>query len=304
MLNSTLFFLLATPTYLFGFLLFLTHVVFGSGDTLAINVMANNKSRLAFQTNVSREQQSNWATWARFVGWAGVLLTTAGVVWRTIELGNASGWVLSVFLPVTTTYETLTFFSWVVPLSFLMLTRRQRFPSVGMIVLFIAFLLLAVAAMPVIAPRAVAPIVPALQSYWLVTHVLMMMVGIAFFTTGFGAILLLMWRRKRAWPEESLRKLEQLSYRANAIAFPLYGIGGIILGGIWAKYAWGAYWEWDPKETAMLIAWLAYAIYLHARVRWGWKDQRVSWLGITAYFLLLYAWIGINYFVSSLHSFA
>lgn len=303
MLNSSLLFLVATPAYLVSFLLYLVHVVFSSSTQLRLQTASPGYSSATVQEK-SQEHYGQWAFWARQIGWVGVVLTGIGVIWRTIELGNASEWVLSVFLPVTTTYETLTFFSWIVPLAYLIVEHRQRFPAVGMIIALIAFVLLTAAALPAIAPRAVAPIVPALQSYWLVTHVLMMIIGIAFFTTGFGATILLLWRRKRGWPEASLRKLERLCYRANAIAFPLYGIGGIILGGIWAKYAWGAYWEWDPKETAMLIAWLAYAIYLHARMRWGWQDRRVMWLSLLAYGVVLYAWIGINYFVGGLHSFA
>lgn len=297
MLNSSLLFLLATPIYLASFLLYVVHIVFTTSPRLQ-TVPAGGIG------GISPDRPGPWERWARWLGWLGVALTTVGVVWRTVELGNESHWVLSVFLPITTTYETLTFFSWIIPLVYFPIERRQRFPGVGMIITFIAFLMLAVAAMPNVAPRAVAPVVPALQSYWLVTHVLMMILGIAFFTTGFGATLLLAWRRGRGWPEEALRKLERLSYRANAIGFPLYGVGGIILGGIWAKYAWGSYWEWDPKETAMLIAWLAYAVYLHARVRWGGRDRRVMWLSLVAYLMVLYAWIGINYFVSSLHSFA
>lgn len=299
MFNSTLTFLLATPIYLASFLLYTVHLAFATSPKL---VPADGPPASAGALPADRP--SVWERLARGLGWLGVALATVGVVWRTVELGQASGWVLSVFLPITTTYETLTFLAWIVTLVYFLVDRRARFPGVGLIVTFIAFVMLAVAALPSVAPRAVAPVVPALQSYWLVSHVLMMVLGIAFFTTGFGATLLLIWRRRRGWPEEALRPLERLSYRTNAIGFPLYGVGGIILGGIWAKQAWGAYWEWDPKETAMLIAWLAYAIYLHARVRWGGQDRRVAWLGLLAYGVVLYAWIGINYFVSSLHSFA
>jgi cytochrome c-type biogenesis protein CcsB len=149
----------------------------------------------------------------------------------------------------------------------------------------------------------VAPIVPSLQSYWLVIHVLFMTIGIAFFTSGFGASALLLIERYsgRSWVDPE--RLEELAYKAIVLGFPFYGIGGIVFGGLWANKAWGSYWSWDPKETAMLGAWLVYAVYLHVRMAFGWRDLRATWLSIAGYLAILYAWIGINYFVASLHSF-
>ena len=154
-----------------------------------------------------------------------------------------------------------------------------------------------------IAPNSIAPIVPSLQSYWLVIHVLSMIVGIAFFTVSFCATMVYLWRRWRGQPFSDLRDIEEMVYKAIALGFPFYGIGGLVFGGIWAKEAWGSYWEWDPKETAMLTAWLVYAIYLHARVRWGPASKTVAWLSVAGFFAVMYAWIGINYFVGGLHSF-
>lgn len=307
MLNSTLFFLLSTPTYLLSFAFYLFQVVLSSERSqaaVAVEGGVAGSITADGQSGAWVRSDGVWGRWARRAAWLGVGLSTIGVVWRTIELGQASNWALTVFLPVTTTYETLTFFAWIIPLTYLGFDRRSGFPGVAMIVTFIAVAMLAAAALPTVAPRAVAPVVPALQSYWLVAHVLMMMVAIALFTSGFGATLLVAWRSWRGGSAQALRPLERFGYRANALGFLLYGVGGIVLGGIWAKYAWGAYWEWDPKETAMLIAWLAYAVYLHARVRWGGHDRWVRWLCLIAYGTVLYAWIGINYFVSSLHSFA
>jgi len=295
-IDSTFFFFLSTLGYFLAFLFYLLEAVVGS-------------SPRAEGLGITAASRPGALAWGRLGLWAARLsvgLATVGVVWRTIELGRASHWALTVFLPVTTTYETLTFLAWVIPLVYLIIERRERerLPGVGALIMGLAFVMLAAAASPAIAPRQVAPVVPALQSYWLVIHVLFMMIGFAFFTVGFGASALLLWKHYLGERETTLlKKLEELSYKANALGFPFYGIGGLVFGGIWAKQAWGAYWEWDPKETAMLIAWLAYAVYLHARLRWGGQDLRVSWLAVVAYLTVLYTWVGINYFISSLHSF-
>lgn len=322
--DSTLYFFLSTPAYFLAMFFYLLAVAFPGksrrdAEAVAAAAAAADRSDEAGgpsgkglgiaspmvlpRGRVSPEARRSWYALARGSAWLGVLLSTVGIVMRTFELGHASNWALTVFLPVTTTYETLTFMAWIIPLAYLILERRYRFPGVGAIVTGLSFALLAAAASPVIAPRAVAPVVPALQSYWLVIHVLFLMVGIALFTTGFGASALYLWKRRRGENPEVLRKIEELAYKANAFGFPFYGIGGLIFGSIWAKEAWGRYWEWDPKETAMLIAWLAYAVYLHARLLLGPRDARVAWISIAAYLAVLYTWIGINYFVGGLHSF-
>ncbi len=300
--DSTFFFFLATPAYFLAFLGYLLGAVLAPSESTESRVERSSQA-MGIAASPTMPRALGWARWATLLTGVGVVLGTVGVVLRAIELGQASDWAISVFLPITTTYETLTFMAWLIPLAYLVFERRYRFPGVGAIVTGIAFTMLALSASPTIAPRAVAPVVPALQSYWLVIHVIFMIIGIALFTTGFGASLLLLWRRFRGQPPEALKKLEDFSYKANAIGFPFYGIGGIIFGGIWAKQAWGAYWEWDPKETAMLIAWLAYAVYLHLRLHFGWRDIKVAWASVAAYGVVLYAWIGINYFFSSLHSF-
>lgn len=301
--DSTFFFFLATPAYFLAFLAYLLGSVLGNNAKSEERDTVQPSASLGITASATLPNVLSWTRWATIMTGVGILFGTIGVVLRAIELGHASDWALTVFLPITTTYETLTFMAWLIPLAYLVFERRYHFPGVGTIVTGIAFAMLVVAASPTIAPRAVAPVVPALQSYWLVIHVIFMIIGIALFTSGFGASLLLLWRRYRGQPPEALKKLEEFSYKANALGFPFYGIGGIIFGGIWAKQAWGSYWEWDPKETAMLIAWLAYAVYLHLRLHFGWRDIKVAWASVAAYGVVLYAWIGINYFVSSLHSF-
>lgn len=300
MFDSTLFFFLSTPAYFLGMLLYIYAALFqnrGSGDAGSGEAALGVTARMPAPQTLDKSMMGTWALRV------GVLFSTIGVILRTIELGTASDWAVSTFLPVTSTYETLTFMAWLIPLVYLLMERRYRISGVGAIMAGTAFTMLAVAAAPSIAPRDISPVVPSLQSHWLVIHVLFVIIGISLFTVGFGASLVLLVRRAMGTQAEALKKLEELSYKANALGFPFYGIGGIVFGGIWAKEAWGNYWEWDPKETAMLIAWLSYAIYLHVRLQWGWRDIKVAFASVAAYMVVLFTWIGINYFVASLHSF-
>lgn len=295
MVDSTLFFFLSTVGYFFAFLCYLFHTVFKptpAHESLGITA-----------TSGLRAGSIDWGKWGTLLTFVAMLIAFAGVLTRTVELGNASNWVMRVFLPVTTTYETLTFFAWLIPLAYLIVERMYPVRSVGVFITGIALTLLAIASLPAIAPSQVAPVVPSLQSYWLVIHVLSMIVGISFFTVSFCGAVIYLWRRFRGAPFAKVRRIEEMVYKSIALGFPFYGIGGLVFGGIWAKEAWGAYWEWDPKETAMLAAWLVYAVYLHARVRWGPTSKAVAWLAVAGFIAVMYAWVGINYFVGGLHSF-
>ncbi len=299
MIDSTLFFFLSTIGYFFAFLCYLFYVVFKPHTPLS-----NNSTSLGITaTSGASAIRIDWGKWGSRVTFATMLVAFIGVILRTIEIGNASNWVMNVFLPVTTTYETLAFFSWLIPLAYLIMERMHPIRSVGVFATGIALVMLIVASFPDIAPRQASPIVPSLQSYWLVIHVLSMIIGMAFFTVSFGSTTLYVIRRLRGASFDDIRRIEEMTYRGIALGFPFYGIGGLVFGGIWAKEAWGAYWEWDPKETAMLTAWLVYAIYLHARVKWGPQAKIVAWLSIAGFLAVMYAWIGINYFVGGLHSF-
>jgi cytochrome c-type biogenesis protein CcsB len=98
--------------------------------------------------------------------------------------------------------------------------------------------------------------------------------------------------------------LDNIGYKAIALGFPLFSLGGLVFGAVWAQHAWGRYWGWDPKETWLLISWLFYALYLHVRVRWGWSDVRTAWLAVAGFGVAMFTWWGVNYLLSGLHSYA
>jgi cytochrome c-type biogenesis protein CcsB len=100
----------------------------------------------------------------------------------------------------------------------------------------------------------------------------------------------------------SLAQLDTIVYRAVAIGLPLISIG-IITGAMWAKEAWGAYWQWDPKETAALFSWIVYLAYMHLHTRHAWRGLRTNWVSVIGFASILFCYLGVNIFISGLHSY-
>src|SRR5690606_41762209 len=96
--------------------------------------------------------------------------------------------------------------------------------------------------------------------------------------------------------------LDEISYRAIAIGYPIFTLGGLIFAMIWAEEAWGRYWMWDPKETWALIAWLVYSAYLHFRITAGWEGRRSAWIAVIGFGVVLFTLVGVNLLIVGLHS--
>jgi cytochrome c-type biogenesis protein CcsB len=160
--------------------------------------------------------------------------------------------------------------------------------------------------------RPTAPLVPALQSTWLVIHVSAAIISGGVFLLSnavAGAYLVLDRYEERGGRPEwarripSLDALDQLAYRLIAFVFPLWTFS-IIAGAIWAEAAWGRYWGWDPKETWAFITWIAYAAYLHARVTAGWRGKRAAWLSLLAGSTFLFNYVWVNIWGTGKHSYS
>lgn len=159
---------------------------------------------------------------------------------------------------------------------------------------------------------AVAPLVPALHSLWFIIHIVAAAVSGAAFNLGaIAAILYLLKDRAAAkgrtggyldrLPEAD--RLDAFSHGVHKFAFPLWTFT-IAAGAVWADYAWGRFWGWDPKETWSLVTWVVYAAYLHARATAGWRGRRAAWLAVLGFVTFWFNFIGINLLVSGLHSYA
>jgi cytochrome c-type biogenesis protein CcsB len=161
-----------------------------------------------------------------------------------------------------------------------------------------------------------APVMPALQSYWLPIHVSVVSLGSGvFMVAGMSSILFLLRTSKLGEPsaEGALARivqrfpdpqtLDRIAYRTTIFAFPVFGFG-VIFGAIWAEEAWGRYWGWDPKETVSFVAWVIYAAYLHARSTAGWRDRKAAWINVAGFVAMIFNLFFVNLVTVGLHSYA
>jgi len=98
--------------------------------------------------------------------------------------------------------------------------------------------------------------------------------------------------------------MDEISYRAVVIGFPLFALGGLLFAMIWAQIAWGRYWGWDPKEVWALITFLFYAAFLHLRLSKGWEGEKTAWLSIIGFGIIVFNQVFVNLVIAGLHSYA
>ena len=152
-----------------------------------------------------------------------------------------------------------------------------------------------------------APLIPALNSYWITIHVsaaaisagILLVSGVAsvLYLAGTGA------GSRIAARLPSTATLDRLAYRTAVVALPIWTFA-VITGAIWAEAAWGRYWGWDPKETFALVAWVVYAGYLHARATAGWRGSRAAWINVVGFAVMLFNLFFVNIVISGFHSYA
>ncbi|WP_148574014.1 c-type cytochrome biogenesis protein CcsB [Nocardioides caldifontis] len=238
----------------------------------------------------------------------GTLLLAAGVVarsfasdpWR-VPWGNMYEFTLTGALGVAAIY--------------LALLPRMRLRWMGLFVTTFLVVVLMLANLTL--EQEAGPLVPALHSYWLVIHVGAAILATGAFAVGAltaGVFLLKAGVERRGSTRlhgllemfPSSDALDRLSYRLHAVGFPLWTFAALIAGPIWAEYAWGSYWNWDPKEVWAFITWVIYAAYLHARATAGWKGKAAAIIALIGFATLLFNFVGINFFfgASSQHSYA
>jgi cytochrome c-type biogenesis protein CcsB len=282
-------------------------------------------------------------------------------------------------IPLSNLYESLIFFVWCLILTYLVIEFKYKNRSFGAFITPVAGLALAFIDLSGMS-KNIQPLVPALQSNWLLVHVFMSFIAYAMFAVSFSTglmylivrsekrteasyifwivtlgamaldyltfkvavksqeefirsylfratfrngspvislasiavsalVIFLIWRYGNALKRViaafnvSSETLDELTYKSIAIGFPVFTLGGLIFGAIWADQAWGKYWSWDPKETWSLITWFFYAFFLHSRLMRGWKGRKVAAVAVLGFIAVIFTYLGVNLLLSGLHSY-
>ncbi len=185
---------------------------------------------------------------------------------------------------------------------YLFLARRYPIRQIGFIPMGVALAMLLYASS---LPSEIEPLVPALQNAPLLTiHVGMAVIAYGIFAMAFAAGIgyLAQGTDDRFSWLPSHKTLDEVAYRAVIIGFPIFATM-IILGSWWASIAWSRYWGWDPKETAALVTWLVYAIYLHARNQRRWAGRPAALLLVIGFGMVLVTYSGSLWF-TGLHAYS
>ena len=250
-----------------------------------------------------------------------------------------SRWIVAGYFPLSNLYESLLFLTWTLLTIYLYVENKTKSKLMGSVLIPVALLINGFANLT-LSPdmQKASPLVPALQSNWLMMHVSMMMLSYA--TLIMGSLLCILflviskyqevdlqivdesslplynvmvdyYETKLFSPSDEISELGKLkllqsldnwSYRIIGLGFPFLTIG-IIAGGVWANEAWGSYWSWDPKETWALITWIIFATYLHSRITKGWEGKKTAILGGLGFFIIWICYLGVNFLGKGLHSY-
>jgi cytochrome c-type biogenesis protein CcsB len=254
-----------------------------------------------------------------YLAFLGLLVCTAGIGLRWYEsyamgIGRA---------PLINMFESLVFFAWSIAFFYVFVEIKFKVRVIGAFVMPLALIAIAYASFGWGMHQQIKPLIPALQSNWLIAHVVTCFIGYAGFTVAFalGFMYLIKERaiiREKMRSEQekqktgdnshqnylpSLKIIDDLTNKSIVFGF-IWLTAGIITGSIWANEAWGTYWSWDPKETWSIITWFIYALAIHLRFTRGWSGKRIAWLAILGFFSVLFTYFGVNYLLSGLHSYA
>jgi cytochrome c-type biogenesis protein CcsB len=216
-------------------------------------------------------------------------------------------------IPLSNLYESLMSLAWTTVLIFLIIEFRYKSKALGIFIFPLVSIAMAYASLSPNIQDEIEPLIPALQSNWLTYHVLTCFLSYSAFAISFGSSITYLLKVRKSAKNAPVQKeademlpsmesLDEIIYKTVAIGFLLLSIG-IITGAVWANYAWGSYWSWDPKETWSLITWFVYAAFIHARLTRGWRGRRTAILSIVGFAAVLFTFLGVNFLLSGLHSY-
>jgi len=249
------------------------------------------------------------------IGIIGLWLAIFGVIAQSAALGLR--WYESYQIgighaPLTNMYESLVFFAWCTTLFYIFMEFKFKARVIGAFVMPFAFTAMAYASFAKGINQQISPLIPALQSNWLIAHVMTCFIGYGAFAVAGGLGMMYLLKKsavRRGLAENTLsgglpelKVIDDLTHKTIIFGF-MWLTAGIITGAVWANEAWGTYWSWDPKETWSIITWFVYASTLHARFTRGWTGNRIAWLAIIGFVSVFFTYFGVNFLLSGLHSY-
>ena len=260
-------------------------------------------STLFYTLNLFFRSQNMGTTGSKFC-WAAIYIGLTGILVRWYEsylMGADIG-----HIPISNLYEVFILFCLVTALFHLYYEAKYQSLVLGSFVLWIIAAAVAFILWYSVTRDAhqIQPLVPALQSWWMKIHVPANFIGYGTFAIAAMVAIAYLLKAKNIMADRlpSLELLDDVMYKAIAVGFAFFTIA-TILGALWAAEAWGGYWSWDPKETWALIVWLNYAAWLHMRLTKGLRGVVAAWWAIAGLFVTTFAFIGVNMFLSGLHSY-
>lgn len=273
----------------------LTFVMYLLGTVVAWRTDKQHTEHISRQPNILLNIGSNLAWVAAFAGFVGLLVRWHESYLLRPDAGH---------IPVSNLYEVFILFMVVMGLMYLYYERKFNMHRLGAFVYTLMVGLVAFTLWYSMSRGAheIQPLIPALQSWWMKIHVPTNFIGYGAFcmAAAFGVAELLSLRGVKFLPDAA--QIEEAMYKAIAVGFLFFTIA-TILGALWAADAWGRYWSWDPKETWAFIVWLNYAVWLHLRLVAGWRGKVLAWWAIVGLFITAFAFVGVNMFLSGLHSY-
>lgn len=240
------------------------------------------------------------ATYAGVVGLGAHTLALALRWMESYELGIGHA-------PLSNFYESLVFFAWTIMVIYYIVEFRTRNRGLGVFVVPLGFISLAYASLSPGVSSQIQPLVPALKSNWLLSHVVTCFIGYAFFALAFCLGVLRLWKDRSGNPGSGLtflpplEDIDELIYQNSFLGLIIFTLG-IITGAVWAQRAWGSYWSWDPKETWSLVTWIVYAAMVHSRYVRGWRGRRMALMAVVGFAAVLFTYLGVN-LLPGLHSY-
>ncbi|ULJ60184.1 c-type cytochrome biogenesis protein CcsB [Wielerella bovis] len=270
-------------------------VLYGLGTLVAWKQARKQPESISHKPNTLLGMASGLAWAAAFAGFTGLLVRWHESYLLRPDAGH---------IPVSNLYEVFILFMVITGLMYLYYERKFAMHKLGVFVYTLMVGLVAFTLWYSLERGAheIQPLIPALQSWWMKIHVPANFIGYGAFcmAAAFGVAELLALRGIKWLPDPA--QIEEAMYKAIAVGFLFFTIA-TILGALWAADAWGRYWSWDPKETWAFIVWLNYAIWLHMRLVAGWRGKILAWWAIIGLFITAFAFVGVNMFLTGLHSY-